>query len=119
MEHLGNTLLFPVYWRVAVFPEPAGEQCFIGKTYELSPVGAGIYCDFNLPEKISFLLHLEIPAITKDTHGNDLEIVARVTHTTLHSQYGFRIGMLFQQFEGEGKVLLTRTLTQRFKPGHR
>ncbi|MBS4099419.1 MAG: hypothetical protein KGZ83_21615 [Sulfuricella sp.] len=111
-----NELRFPVHWRVAIFPEGAGKPFHFGETYELSPAGAGIYCDYGQPENTTFLLHLEIPAMTKDGHGVDLEISARVVHLSLNSQHGFRIGVLFKQFKDNGKALLVQALTQRFQP---
>lgn len=111
-----NDLRFPVHWRVAVFPDASVKQYYLGETYELSPIGAGIYCAISFPEKSSVLLHLEIPPLAKGIHGAELEISAKVVHLSLHSQHGFRIGLQFLQFQGNGKAMLVETLTQRFKP---
>lgn len=115
-----NELCFPVHWRVAVFPDPAVKQYFLGETYELSPTSAGIYCPTSFPDKSTILLHLEIPAITKGTRSDELEISAKVVSLSLHSEHGFRIGLQFLEFaEKSGKDLLVQTLTKRFKPGSR
>ncbi len=110
-----NELRFPVHWRIALFPNPAVKQYYLGETYELSPIGAGIYCSSSVPGDSSVLVHLEIPPLTRGVRGDELEISAKVVHLSLHSQHGFRIGLLFQQFQGNGKALLSETLAQRFK----
>lgn len=110
-----NDLRFPVHWRVAVFPDAAVKQYYLGETYELSPIGAGIYCAASVPENSRILLHLEVPPLSKGVRGDELEISAKVVHLSLHSQHGFRIGLQFLQFQGNGKALLVETLTQRFK----
>ncbi len=106
-----------MHWRIAVFPHAGDQQYFLGETYELSPSGAGIHCDYNLLSKSQVLLRLEIPSITKGTSNEELEISAQVVQTSLHSREGFRVGLLFEKFKDNGKALLTQVLSKRFRLG--
>lgn len=105
---------FPARWRVAIFPN-AEENYYLCETFALSQNGAGLFCDHCFLEGTIVRAVLEVPPLGKKEGNSELEVQGRITHSTLHGEHGFQVGLQFKQFESDGKELLIKALEKRFR----
>jgi|GEM_PF-2451380 len=105
---------FHLGWKVAIVYELRGEtHTFHGRTHDLSMGGTCVYTDYNFFIGSPVKVLLAPPPHVPGEPPKVIEISARMVYTVLSiNNLGFRIGLKFLRFKGNGRKLLQRTLAK-------
>jgi c-di-GMP-binding flagellar brake protein YcgR len=107
-----------IQWRIALVHKNGDKNdIYHGRTSDLSATGANILVDHNIFVMGEVVLLLAIPPLHAGLKETLLEIDSRMVYTVLTAEHSqFRIGLRFLHFKGEGKRILTETLSKRAIP---
>jgi hypothetical protein len=118
MEDNRKTSRVLIHWRSAIVIEENGKQAIIhGRTHDMSVAGVSVICHYNFSP--SDLVTVYLLVNTDDQNNPQLVVEARgkVMYSILSGQQGgFRIGIQFLKFAGEGKQILRKYLPQDVAP---
>jgi len=108
----------PVHWRTAIIHKNVDRNdIYHGRTYDVSMNGASVFIHHNIfrPEVVMLLA---IPPLIIGQKETIIEIHCHMAYTVLDSEQSlFRIGLRFLSFKGDGRNILTKTLSKRIIPG--
>ncbi len=86
---------YPVHWR-AVIELRDTHACHPATTVNLSPEGAMLRCEHNLPGSGPIRLHLQLPPLKPGAGPSLISLTGRITHTSFSGIHrGFLIGLRF------------------------
>ena len=115
-----NEFRHPFHWRVAIVDKSNSKnEIYYGQTRDLSLSGVSILLDHNIFFTSDVIILLAIPPIHSGEKETILEIQCNTKYILLDSEYGqFRLGMSFTHFKGEGKDILSNSLSKRHIPNN-
>lgn len=105
-----------LHWRAAIVHQNnAGkEEIFHGRTYDISTSGVAVCSDHNIFTDSPVTIVLAVPALHPGEKQKVIEISSKMVYTVHASNgRGFRIGLRFLRFKGDGKKVLAHHLEQR------
>ncbi len=109
-----------VHWKIAVVFDHAiqGRERFYGKTDDMSLSGVSLYSEHNIFVESPVTVLISIPSSQPGTRQSLVEIRCKMVYTYLCSKGGgFRTGLHFLRFKGEGKKILRAALDARVPAG--
>lgn len=110
-----------VHWKIAVVFDSAvqGKERFYGKTDDMSLSGVSLYSEHNIFVESPVTVLISIPKSAPDARQSIVEVRCKMVYTYLCSKgHGFRTGLKFLRFKGEGKKILKAALEQRIPAGN-
>lgn len=110
MEDKRKTPRVLVHWRSAIVFAANGEQSKIeGISHDVSSDGVSVICHRNIPANRAVMVYLLIRTGDRDKPEMVVEAQGKVIYCVLSGeQGGFRVGIEFLKFAGEGKNILER-----------
>ena len=108
---------YRAHWRVAIVCEnDTTREIFHGRSHDISLTGISVYSDHNIFVESPVTILLAIPPLEKGQPKKIIEIRSKMLYTILASNNrGFRIGLKFVRFKGDGKKMLSENIIHRFE----
>jgi c-di-GMP-binding flagellar brake protein YcgR len=109
-----------VHWKIAVVFDSAvqGKERFYGKTDDMSLSGVSLYSEHNIFVETPVTVLISIPKSAPGARQSMVEVRCQMVYTYLCSKgLGFRTGLKFLRFKGEGKKTLKAALDQKIPAG--
>ncbi|HEX5337989.1 MAG TPA: hypothetical protein VFW53_06100 [Gallionella sp.] len=109
-----------VHWKIAVVFDSAvqGRERFYGKTDDMTMHGVSLYSEHNIFVESPVTVLISVPASQPGGRQAIVEIRCKMTYTYLCSKGGgFRTGLHFLRFKGDGKKTLKAALDARVPAG--
>ncbi len=119
MEENRNSPRYLVHWRSAVTTEdgdgPVTVQC---KTNDVSSSGVSVICERSIPVSQVVTVHLLIHPGDQNHQQQVVEAHGIIRNNSYSGQEeGFRLGIQFLKFAGDGMKLLLKHLPKESAPG--
>ncbi|GAB7127323.1 hypothetical protein JCM19000A_18300 [Silvimonas sp. JCM 19000] len=110
-----NEARYLVNWRVAiVYQDKDSHLSFRGRAFDIGMGGFSLHSDYSLPVSDRVTVLISVPAAAAGMRARIVEVKSRVVYTVLSSEFdGFRTGVYFTEFKGDGEALLKHTLAGR------
>ncbi|MBC3920747.1 PilZ domain-containing protein [Undibacterium sp. CY18W] len=109
-----------VKWKIALIHEFSGKKLtYHGKINDISENGLSMFCEYNVFFSGRVKLIMTLPPLNVGLHAQKIEVESKMVYTIL-SQFSFRIGLEFLNFQdGEKKILMDRLESSNaaLKPG--
>ena len=110
-----NEARYLVNWRVAiVYQDSDSHLSFRGRAFDIGMGGFSLHSDYSLPisDRVTVLISMPPPAT--GLRARIVEVKSRVVYTVLSSEFdGFRTGVYFSEFKGDGEAALKANLAGR------
>lgn len=107
---------FILHWRAAIVHKnnSGKEEIFHGRTRDISTSGMAICSERNVFTNTLVTVLLAVPPLNPGEKQKVIEVQSKMVYT-VHSStgHGFRIGLRFIKFKGDGKKVLTLQLEHR------
>lgn len=106
---------YNMHFKVAmIFSEQANRPTFHGITHDISVDGTAVITEHSIYTEEPITVLIAIPPVNIGQKQKILEARAKIVYAVHSSSHGrFRIGVHFEQFKGDGKGFLDKTLKDR------
>lgn len=110
-----NEARYLVNWRVAiVYQDSESHLSFRGRAFDIGMGGFSLHSDYSLPVSDRVTVLISVPPPAPGLRPRIIEVKSRVVYTVLSSEFdGFRTGVYFSEFKGDGEAALKNNLAGR------